>query len=210
MTSKESTKVVVFAASVRPNRMNARVIRLVQKRLQVQGYATELVADPRELQLPILDKAISEYADAGAIPAPLKQINQQVQMADLLLFTTCEYNRCIPPGLSNLLDYLPHKTMAYKPAGVIAYTTGPDGGQIAASQLRLCLTELGCLVAPHSMLLYNVGDRVSEQGDPLGSAADRKAMFEELDLIIEQVVYLSNAIKIAVAQTPPPKVHPYV
>ncbi|TPP58850.1 hypothetical protein FGIG_03725 [Fasciola gigantica] len=202
-------RVLLFASSVRPHRMNDRVLKLVEKRLKLKGYSVRLI-DPKELQLPILDKSISEYTDEAAVPDALKQFNEQVKNADMLFFTTCEYNRCVPPALSNMLSYLPHKTMAYKTAGLIAYTTGLDGGQLAASQLRLCLTELGCLLAPHSAILYNVGDRVSADGEPIGSELDCEAVVEEIDLIIEQVEYLSNAIRSIASQSPPPKVHTYV
>lgn len=93
---------------------------------------------------------------------------------------------------------------------ILTLLSGPDGGQLAAAQLRLCLSELGCLLAPHPMILYNVGDRVSELGEPMGSKMGREAILEEIDLIAEQVEYLSNAIRSVSSQVPIPKVHPYV
>ncbi|GAA57801.1 hypothetical protein CLF_113214, partial [Clonorchis sinensis] len=111
--------------------------------------------------------------------------------------------------LSNLLDHLTHSALAYKPAGILAYTPGPVGGQNCALNLRLCLTELGCLVVPHSMILCQADLRVSPKSKPLGSAEQQAELVEEMDLVIQQVEYLDQ-LKRAQPGLVCPKLHPYL
>ncbi|CAL8099564.1 unnamed protein product [Calicophoron daubneyi] len=201
-------KAVLFASSVRPGRMNDRVLKFASERLTESGNAVRIV-DPKDIDLPILRTALQFYANDSDVPEKLAELNSIIKEADILIFTTSEYNRCIPPALSNMLDHLPHSTFAFKPAGIVAYTTGLDGGQQAAGQLRQMLSELGCLVVPHSLVLYQVNERLSVNGGLNGSSKAREALTSEMDLVIEQTVFVANRMHDHKPDYVLPKVHPY-
>ncbi|KAF7246082.1 hypothetical protein EG68_10205, partial [Paragonimus skrjabini miyazakii] len=162
---------------------------------------------PLHWKLPLLVNPWHFYANpVEQAPKQLKDLFELVNSADRLIFTTAEYNRSIPPALSNLIDHLPHSAYAYKPTGIIAYSGG--GGQLSPAQLRLMLSDLGCLVVPHHVVISNVDQKLSADGEPIGC----KTIPDEVDLMIDQVEYIGNAIKCshASACTGPPKVHSYL
>ncbi|CAL8099555.1 unnamed protein product [Calicophoron daubneyi] len=99
-------KAVIFASSIRPGRMNDRVMKLVSTRLKALGHAIRTV-DPKCTPLPILKTPLHHYENPTDIPKFLNELNTMVKEADMLLFTTGEYNWCTPSPLVNLLDHLP-------------------------------------------------------------------------------------------------------
>ncbi|KAA3671774.1 uncharacterized protein DEA37_0011101 [Paragonimus westermani] len=200
-------RTLLFASSVRPGRMNDRVLKLAERRLELKGHSVTVV-DPLHWTLPLIVNPWHFYANpAEQAPKQLKDLFELVSSADRLIFTTAEYNRSIPPALSNLIDHLPHSAYAFKPTGIIAYSVG-SGGQLSAAQLRLMLSDLGCLVVPHHVVISNVDRTISADGEPSG----RKTIIGEVDLMIDQVEYIGNAIKCNRTSTcaEPPKVHSYL
>ncbi|KAF5398135.1 NADPH-dependent FMN reductase [Paragonimus heterotremus] len=201
-------RTLLFASSVRPGRMNDRVLKLAKERLGLKGHTVTIV-DPLHVDLPLITNPWHFYANPKEeAPEELKKLFELVNSADRFVFTTAEYNRSIPPALSNLIDYLPHSAFAYKPAGIIAYSGGSAGGQSSPAQLRLMLSDLGCLVAPHHVVINNVGQTISPEGEPYNHVT----VIDEVDLMIDQVEYLGNAIMFGRSSfgTVPPKVHNYL
>ncbi|KAF8561429.1 hypothetical protein P879_10990 [Paragonimus westermani] len=70
------------------------------------------------------------------------------------------------------------------------------------------LSDLGCLVVPHHVVINNVDRTISVDGEPSGC----KTILGEVDLLIDQVDYIGNAIKCSRTSTgaEPPKVHSYL
>ncbi|CAH8516862.1 unnamed protein product [Dicrocoelium dendriticum] len=185
---------LLFASSVRNERNNDRVLELVKWRLLRRGHDVRIV-DPKELGFPLLGSSWSNYTNPWLeAPEELIDLVQLVTSAERFIFTACEYNRCISPALSNILNYLPTSAVAYKTAGIISYSIGPVGGQMTASQLRLVLLSLGFLVVPHSMVLYSVEGRISQDGQPIGSHEQSIALVKEIDMLLGQVEYVSSAM----------------
>ncbi|KAF5400667.1 hypothetical protein PHET_05717 [Paragonimus heterotremus] len=120
-------RTLLFASSVRPGRMNDRVLKLAERRLELKGHSVTIVG---------------------------------------------------------------------------------SGGQLSAAQLRLMLSDLGCLVVPHHVVISNVDQNLSADGKPIGC----KTIPDEVDLMIDQVEYIGNAIKCIRSSTcaEPPKVHSYL
>ncbi|KAF5396814.1 hypothetical protein PHET_10248 [Paragonimus heterotremus] len=88
------------------------------------------------------------------------------------------------------------------------FNVGSGGGQLSPAQLRLMLSDLGCLVVPHHVVISNVDQKLSADGEPIGC----KTIPDEVDLMIDQVEYIGNAIKCIRSSTgaEPPKVHSYL
>ena len=57
--------------------------------------------------MPVLKQPLHFYADSTKAPEVLHKLNEIVIKADAYLILTAEYNRSLPPALTNLMDHLP-------------------------------------------------------------------------------------------------------
>jgi len=66
------------------------------------------------------------------VPAPdwLDVVNNKLKESDAVVVVSAEYNHSIPPALSNMLDYFPLASYAYKPSGIVCYSMGNCYGTI--------------------------------------------------------------------------------
>jgi chromate reductase len=73
-------------------------------------------------------------------PAVAKTFKQHISEVDALLLVTPEYNRSIPGGLKNAIDWASRpwgqNSLSRKPCGVIGVSTGAIGTAVAQSHLR--------------------------------------------------------------------------
>ena len=76
-------------------------------------------------------------------PAVAREFKAAIAAVDAILFVTPEYNRSIPGGLKNAIDWAsrPYGTNAFtrKPSGVIGTSPGKIGTAIAQTHLRSIL-----------------------------------------------------------------------
>ncbi len=63
--------------------------------------------DPEQYDLPVLKQPLHFYRDPTKIPEILPKLNKKIQEADAYLIISAEYNRSIPPALTNILDHFP-------------------------------------------------------------------------------------------------------
>ena len=54
-----------------------------------------------------MKKPLHFYADPSQAPEYLHTLNKIMVEADAYIILTAEYNRSMPPGLTNLMDHLP-------------------------------------------------------------------------------------------------------
>ena len=87
-------------------------------------------------------------------PPVAKAFKQAIADSDAILFVTPEYNRSIPGGLKNAIDWASRpwgqNSFARKPSGVIGTSPGSIGTAVAQSHLR------GVLCFCNSPLMNNV------------------------------------------------------
>ena len=88
------------------------------------SHITLFISDPKELNLPLLTKALHFYPDPSEAPEVVRDLNQKVLEADALIVISAEYNYTIPPALTNTLDYIPPSSFGYKPCGIVTYGIG--------------------------------------------------------------------------------------
>jgi len=81
--------------------------------------------DPVAMPFPLLTKSMTQLQYEG-LQAPdwLDAINNKLKQADSVVVVSAEYNHSIPPALSNMLDHFPPASYAYKPSGIVCYSTG--------------------------------------------------------------------------------------
>jgi chromate reductase, NAD(P)H dehydrogenase (quinone) len=96
-------------------------------------------------------------------PAPAKAFKAAIADVDALLFVTPEYNRSIPGGLKNAIDFASRpygqNAFARKPSGVIGTSPGAIGTALAQQHLRTLLAYCNSpqLGAPEAYIQYKEG-----------------------------------------------------
>ena len=112
---------------------------------------------PPQLQLHEIsfkDLPLYSYDYDADYPPVAKAFKQAIAESDAILFVTPEYNRSIPGGLKNAIDWASRpwgtNSFARKPSGVIGTSPGSIGTAVAQSHLR------GVLCFCNSPLMNNV------------------------------------------------------
>jgi len=112
---------------------------------------------PRELELHEIsfkDLPLYSYDYDANYPPVAQAFKQAIADSDAVLFVTPEYNRSIPGGLKNAIDWASRpwgqNSFARKPSGVIGTSPGSIGTAVAQSHLR------GVLCFCNSPLMNNV------------------------------------------------------
>jgi chromate reductase, NAD(P)H dehydrogenase (quinone) len=100
-------------------------------------------------EIPFKDLPIYSYDFDEDFPPVARAFKKAIADADAILFVTPEYNRSIPGGLKNAIDWASRpwgqNSFARKPVAVIGTSPGVIGTAIAQQQLR---SVLGYLNAP--------------------------------------------------------------
>ena len=102
---------------------------------------------PPELRLTEIsfrDLPLYSYDYDADFPPVAKAFKQAIADADAVLFVTPEYNRSIPGGLKNAIDWASRpwgtNSFARKPSAVIGTSPGAIGTAVAQQQLRSVLS----------------------------------------------------------------------
>ena len=99
-------------------------------------------------EIPIAELPLYSYDYDADFPAPARAFKQALADVDALLFVTPEYNRSIPGGLKNALDWASRPKgengLSGKPAAVIGTSPGAIGTALAQAHLRsvLCFSNV--------------------------------------------------------------------
>ena len=101
---------------------------------------------PPELQMSEItfgDLPIYCYDYDSAFPAPATTLKAAIASVDAVLFVTPEYNRSIPGGLKNAIDWgsrpFGKNSFSRKPAAIIGTSPGKIGTAVAQQHLRSIL-----------------------------------------------------------------------
>jgi chromate reductase len=94
-------------------------------------------------EIPFKDLPLYSYDYDPDYPPVARQFKAAIADVDAVLFVTPEYNRSIPGGLKNAIDWAsrPYGTNAFtrKPSAVIGASTGKIGTAVAQQHLRSIL-----------------------------------------------------------------------
>jgi len=154
-------KVIVFMGSVRDGRNAERVSKFVTAKLQEAKYDVD-VWDPQELPLPM--SMLQVYLDPSQAPRIVRDMNEKIKAADAYVILTPEYNRQLPPALTNLIDYFPPLSYICKTSAIVCYSMG-SGGFVAASQARTLMVEMGAPPIPYVLSISRVMQSLDESGN---------------------------------------------
>ena len=95
-------------------------------------------------EIPIRDLPLYSQDYDADYPPPAKSLKQAIAEVDAVLFVTPEYNRSIPGGLKNAIDWASRpwgqNSFTRKPSAVIGASIGAIGTAVAQQNLRSVLS----------------------------------------------------------------------
>ncbi|WP_307856757.1 NADPH-dependent FMN reductase [Mycolicibacter acidiphilus] len=119
---------------------------------------------PPELEfteIPIADLPLYSQDYDADYPPQGRALKEALATADGILFVTPEYNRSIPGGLKNAIDWASRpwgdNSLTHKPSAVIGISTGKIGTAVAQQSLRSVLSFCNSpqMNAPEAYLQYS-------------------------------------------------------
>jgi len=120
-------------------------------------------------EIPIRDLPLYSYDYDADFPAPARAYKKAIEESDALLFVTPEYNRGIPGGLKNAIDWgsRPKAANAFagKPSAVIGTSPGKIGTAVAQRELHSVLGAVGSpqMVSPEAYVQFTP-DLIDDEG----------------------------------------------
>lgn len=127
-------KLLGISGSLRAGSFNTK---LLNEAIRLFGPAEVTIAN---LRLPLYD---GDLEDSAGIPDAAMALHAQMQAADAIIISTPEYNKNLPGGLKNALDWVSRAKpmpMGGTPMAIVSAAAGREGGTRAQFSLRHCLT----------------------------------------------------------------------
>ena len=91
-------------------------------------------------EIPFADLPLYSYDYDADYPPVARTFKEQIAVVDAVLFVTPEYNRSIPGGLKNAIDWASRpwgkNSFARKPSAIIGTSPGKIGTAVAQTHLR--------------------------------------------------------------------------
>jgi chromate reductase, NAD(P)H dehydrogenase (quinone) len=154
-------KVGYFIGSLSSTSINRRLSKAMIKLAPKELQFTEIQFADLPLYRPEFD---ADY------PAPAKAFKEAIAAVDAVLFVTPEYNRSIPGGLKNAIDFASRpygkNSFARKPSAVIGASPGAIGTAVAQQHLRSLLGYCNSpqMNSPEAYIQFKP-DMITEDGD---------------------------------------------
>ena len=141
------------------------------------------------------DLPIYSYDYDADYPPEARAFKAAIKRSDAVLFVTPEYNRSIPGGLKNAIDWAsrPYGTNAFarKPSAVIGTSPGAIGTAVAQQSLRSVLGFLNApqMNAPEAYIQFTPGLITDEGEVTVGSTEEfLRTYMEEFHTFIARVL----------------------
>src|SRR5215213_7284873 len=121
-------------------------------------------------EIPIRDLPLYSYDYDTDFPPAAKAFKDAIAAADAVLFVTPEYNRSIPGGLKNAIDWASRpygqNAFTHKPSAVIGTSPGAIGTAIAQQHLRSVLGFCNSpqMNAPEAYIQFKPG-LITDEGE---------------------------------------------
>ncbi|MFN3651275.1 MAG: NADPH-dependent FMN reductase [Armatimonadota bacterium] len=128
-------------------------------------------------EIPIKDLPLYSYDYDDDYPPEGRALKEAIARVDAVLFVTPEYNRSIPGGLKNAIDWASRpwgtNSFARKPSAVIGASPGAIGTAVAQQSLRSVLGYLNSpqMNAPEAYITFKPG-LITEEGEVTNASTE--------------------------------------
>jgi len=184
----DPVRVLIFAASLRRESLNAKLAGLAARLAQQHGAVVDLAA-MKDFDVPSYDGDVE--ANQG-IPDGAKELKRRLEANDAFLISAPEYNASMPGFLKNVIDW----TSRFRPqpfdtrhALLMSASPSMAGGNRGLWSLRIPLEHLGARVYPDMFSLATAHKAFA--GDTLADAG----LLARFDKTIAAFLSLAEATK---------------
>jgi chromate reductase len=153
------------------------------------------------VEIPIKDLPLYSQDYDADFPAPARALKDAIAAVDAVLFVTPEYNRSIPGGLKNAIDWASRpwgqNSFDHIPAGVIGASIGQIGTALAQQSLRAVLSFVNArqLTAPEAYITFTP-EVFTDDGQVTSSSTEdflRNFMAEFRDHVVRVLTVLPRS-----------------
>jgi NAD(P)H-dependent FMN reductase len=156
-------RLLVFAASLRAESINARLAQLAAAVIETNGATADL-ASMHDFDVPIYD---GDLEMAEGVPAGARSFHDRLEACDGFVIASPEYNGSMPGGLKNLVDWVSRlRPQPFVERHCLLMSASPSmvGGNRGLWALRVPLEHLGTRVYPDMFSLAQAHTAFDEHG----------------------------------------------
>ena len=146
-------------------------------------------------EIPIRDLPLYSQDFDADFPPPARALKKAIEASDGILFVSPEFNRSIPGGLKNAIDWGSRpwgsNSFAMRPTGIIGASPGGIGTAVMQSSMRSVLSFLDApqLNAPEAYITFSA-DVFGDDGEVRdeATAGFLRHFMEEFDAFVQRVL----------------------
>jgi chromate reductase, NAD(P)H dehydrogenase (quinone) len=156
-------KLLAFAASLKRESLNRKLIQLAAELARESGIVVDL-AEFREFDMPLYNADVQKSA---GFPEGASEMGRRIQAADGLMIASPEYNYSVPGTLKNAIDWVSRMNpMPFrgKHGFLLAASSTVAGGSRGLWALRVPLEGLGVTLYPDMFALAQAAQALDERG----------------------------------------------
>jgi chromate reductase len=156
--------ILLFSGSLRKDSLNRKLLKAAQNLLNEDKTLKLVVADLKELALPVYDGDI----EAAGMPDGVTKLAKMVADADAIVIASPEYNGSIAAPLKNAIDWVSRvRPIPWEAKTVVLLGATPGGfGTIRAlAQAKAPFEALGAYPYPSTFGLPKAGDAFDTDGN---------------------------------------------
>ncbi len=174
--------IVAISGSLRKGSFNTALVRSLQA-LAPEGMQIEIV-ERGNLQL------YNQNSEA-AFAATAQALKDKIEAADGIIISTPEYNRSIPGGLNNAIDWASRpwgkNSFTGKPVLTMGVSVGKIGTAVAQSHLRHILLYLNATVIGQPELYFGPASELFDAEGNLTHDSTKELLKKALEVLAERV-----------------------
>jgi chromate reductase, NAD(P)H dehydrogenase (quinone) len=158
-----TVRVLAFAASLRANSLNNRLIELAARQLDAAGTKVDRAA-MSEFDCPSYDGDVQELS---GFPDGAAKFRHRLEESDAVVISAPEYNFSMPGLLKNLIDWVSRyqpQPLQGKRALLMSASPSMAGGNRGLWALRVPLEHLGVHVYPDMFSLAQAHEAFADDG----------------------------------------------
>lgn len=156
-------KVFAFAASLRKDSFNKKLIQNVSDILKKNGHTVDL-AEYKEFNVPLYD---GDLEAKDGLPQGAQEFKQRLENSEALIISSPEYNFSVPGTLKNLVDWVSRpKPISWRNKNIFLVSASPSlvGGVRGLWHLRVPLEGCGAFVYPDMFSLASADKAFAPDG----------------------------------------------
>ena len=186
--------IAVILGSTRPNyRLGERVAKWVMSEVGKYPQATFNLLDLRDYDLPFFNEEEGPRGNKDRHPNEnVTRWLKDIAAADGYLFITPEYNEGPSAALKNAIDFLAFEAKR-KPAAIIGYSDGANGGMYAPIHLRVYLGEVGVVALKTQQIILNADTVLDEEG--VAVPAEKENLERRLKRVTDDLLWFTEVLK---------------